>query len=76
MDDSDPLPNEPRPMKQITYVHWQDGDLWIGYLEEYPDYLTQGENPADLEEHLRDVYRDLTSGVIPNVRKRAELTVA
>ena len=31
-------------MKSIRYVHWQDGDMWIGYLDEYPDYLTQGES--------------------------------
>lgn len=49
--------------------------MWIGYLEEFPDYLTQGESLADLEEHLRDLYRDLTSGAIPGVRRVAELSV-
>jgi hypothetical protein len=23
---------------------WQDGEMWLEYLEEYPDYLTQGIN--------------------------------
>ena len=63
-------------MKQIAYVHWQDGEMWLGYLEDYPDYLTQGESLADLEDHLRDIYADVSTGAIPNVRKRAELTVA
>jgi predicted RNase H-like HicB family nuclease len=35
-------------------VYWQDSDAWLGYPEEDPDYLTQGESLADLEEHLRD----------------------
>jgi hypothetical protein len=56
------------------YVHWQDGDMWIGYLEEFPDYLTQGESILELEESLRDLYRDLTSGEIPGVRRVAELS--
>lgn len=63
-------------MQSIRYVYWQDGDAWIGHLEDYPDYMTQGESPADLEEHLRDLFKDLTSGAIPNVRKVAELQVS
>ena len=49
--------------------------MWLGYLEEFPDYLTQGESLADLEDNLRDLYRDLTSGAIPGVRRVAELSV-
>jgi hypothetical protein len=22
------------------YICWQEDDIWIGYLEEYPDYWT------------------------------------
>jgi len=57
------------------YVRWQDGDMWLGYFEEFPDYMTQGESLAELEENLRDLYKDLTSGEIPGIRKVAELTV-
>jgi predicted RNase H-like HicB family nuclease len=62
-------------MKSIRYVYWQDGDMWLGHLEEYPDYMTQGESLANLEEHLADLHADLTSGSIPCVRKVAELQV-
>jgi predicted RNase H-like HicB family nuclease len=62
-------------MKTARYVHWQDGEFWLGYLEEFPDYLTQGESLAELEENLRDLYQDLTSGEIPGIRKVAELSV-
>ena len=34
-----------------------------------PDYLTQGESLEDLEDNLRDLYRDLTSGEIPGIRR-------
>ena len=63
-------------MQSTRYVYWQDGDAWLGYLEEYPDYLTQGASLADLEEHLRDLLKDLSSGAIPSVRKVAELQIA
>lgn len=62
-------------MKNTAYVYWQDGETWLGYLEEFPDYLTQGDSLADLEEHLRDIFQDLSSGKIPHVRRRAELAV-
>src|SRR5467141_271306 len=60
-------------MKGLRYVYWRDGQFWLGYLEEYPDYMTQGESLQDLKEHLRDLYADLSGGHIPAVRKVAEL---
>ncbi|MBI4464220.1 MAG: type II toxin-antitoxin system HicB family antitoxin [Acidobacteria bacterium] len=57
----------------VRYVYWQEDDMWLGYLEEFPDYRTQGESLEDLQDHLRDLYSDLTSGAIPNVRRIAEL---
>ena len=52
-------------MTSRRFVHWQDGDMWLGYVEDLPDYLTQGESSAELQENLRDLYRDLTSDEIP-----------
>ena len=63
-------------MKTVRYVYWQDGDMWLGYLEEYPDYMTQGESLEDLQENLKDLYGELTSGRIPGVRRVAELRIA
>jgi len=57
----------------VRYIHWQEDDMWLGYLEEFPDYWTQGVSLQDLQDHLRDLYNDLTSGVVPNVRRIAEL---
>jgi len=60
-------------METIKYIYWKDDNMWVGYLEEYPDYWTQGETIEELEEHLRDLYKELTSGTIPSVRKVAKL---
>lgn len=49
--------------------------MWLGYFVEFPDYLTQGETLAELEENLRDLCGDLTSGEIPGIRRIAELKV-
>jgi predicted RNase H-like HicB family nuclease len=63
-------------MGMARYVYWRDGNHWLGYFEEYPDYITQGESAEDLQEHLKDLFRDLTGGEIPGIRRIAELSVA
>ena len=45
-------------------VYWQDGDMWLGYLQEYPDYMTQGTTLEELQENLRDILADLTDGAV------------
>ncbi len=50
--------------------------MWIGYLEEYPDYMTQGETLEELKENLKDIYDELNSGRIPCVHRVGELEVA
>ena len=57
------------------YIYWHDDGMWLGYLEEYPDYWTQGHSEVELRENLIDLYRDLSGGNIPNVRRVAELEV-
>ena len=63
-------------MKTMRYVYWQEEDMWMGHLEEYPDYMTQGETLEELQENLKDIYEDFTSGSIPHVRHVAELQFA
>jgi predicted RNase H-like HicB family nuclease len=62
-------------METRKYFYWQDEEMWIGYLEEFSDYWTQAETEEELKENLVDLYKELTSGVIPNVRRVAELEV-
>ena len=63
-------------MQTVKYVHWQEGDQWLGYLDEYPDYWTQGESLSDLQDHLRDLYKDFSSGSLSGIRKLDELVIS
>ena len=49
-------------MTLLKDSYWQDGEMWIGYFEEYPDYITQGENIEELQENLKDIYQALIKG--------------
>lgn len=63
-------------MQTIKFVHWQDGETFLGYLLDYPDYWTQGDSLDDLKEHLADLYREITSGEISGIREVGELVIS
>jgi predicted RNase H-like HicB family nuclease len=64
-----------RKMEKMSFVYYQEDDFWVGWLEDYPDYWTQGETLDELKENLKDIYQDIVGGNVPNVRKRGELVV-
>lgn len=63
-------------MQKVNIVYWEEEGGWIGYLQEYPDYWTQGDSLDDLKEHLRDLYQDITSDQIPGIRRVGELVIS
>jgi hypothetical protein len=40
----------------LKYTYWKDDDFFIGYIDDYPQYKTQGEDRADLEKGLAEIY--------------------
>jgi predicted RNase H-like HicB family nuclease len=41
---------------KMQYTYWQENDgNFLGYLNEYPDHWTQGNDLEDLKEHLLDI---------------------
>lgn len=63
-------------MQTVKIVVWEEDSVWLGYLQDYPDYWTQGDSLDDLKDHLADLYRDVTSGTIPGIRRVEELVVS
>jgi len=62
-------------MRTLKYVYYCEDNMYIGWLEEFPDYRTQGTNLTELEENLKDIQEELESGAIPCVRHIGELVV-
>ena len=63
-------------MKTLKFTFWQDGDYYLGFLNDYPDYQTQGMSKEELVHNLKDLLVDLESGDVPYVRKVEDLVVA
>ncbi|MHB8755778.1 MAG: type II toxin-antitoxin system HicB family antitoxin [Candidatus Acidiferrales bacterium] len=63
-------------MKTLKFTYWNDGNYYLGFLNDYPDYLTQGMSKEELVGNLKDLLVDLESGEVPYIRKVEELVVA
>ncbi len=63
-------------MRQLKYTFWQDGGFFIGYLNDYPDYQTQGYSKEELIDNLRELLKDIESDQVPYIRKVEEMLVA
>ena len=63
-------------MDKKTITYWQDGKFWLGYLNDYPEYVTQGTDLDELIENLKDIYDDISNERIPGKRKSMELEIS
>jgi predicted RNase H-like HicB family nuclease len=64
-------------MRKILYTYWRDSDgKYLGYLNEYPDHWTQGNDLDDLQKHLVDLNDLFAAEEIPGIKRVAELEVA
>ncbi|WP_417912701.1 type II toxin-antitoxin system HicB family antitoxin [Candidatus Electronema sp. TJ] len=48
----------------------------MGYLNDYPDYQTQGYSKEELIANLKDLLNDIESDEVPYLRKVEELVLA
>ncbi len=59
------------------FTYWKETDgRYLGYLNDYPDHWTQGDDLADLKTHLHDLLDMFHQVEIPGIRKVAELEYA
>ena len=63
-------------MQTIRYTFWKDRNYYLGYLNDYPDYHTQGLSKEELISNLKELLADIESDEIPYIRKTEELLVA
>ena len=48
-------------------IIYQRKDGWfVGHIQEYPDYETQGRTIDELKDNLLDIYKDISGGLVPD----------
>lgn len=63
-------------MKELRITWWKTEQFYLGYLNEYPDYMTQGISKDDLVLNLKSLLEDIESNEIPYIKKTETLMVA
>lgn len=48
-----------------NFTWWKDGDFFVGHLDSFPDYDTQGASLDELKSNLISLYNDIASDEIP-----------
>jgi hypothetical protein len=56
-------------MRSVKMTSWQDGDFFVGFLNQYPDYQTQGQTIDELKLQLKELLIDLESGQVPYIHR-------
>ncbi len=62
-------------MKHLRFTYWKDGEYYIGFLNDFPDYESQGKTFEELKENLKSLYEDIENKDIPYIRHVDELVI-
>ncbi len=61
----------------INITYWQEADgMWLGYMNDYPDYWTQGHTLDELKSMLISLRKDMVSEPMPGLRHQGVLEFA
>ncbi len=63
-------------MEKVKFTYFQGDKMLVGYLEDYPDYMTQGVDIEELKKNLKDIYKDIVEGKVENARRHGELVIS
>ena len=53
-------------MSHLKMLYWKGEHYWLGKLVDHPEIMTQGETLEELEENLRDAWRELLFDDVPS----------
>lgn len=51
--------------KKMHMIYWKSEKFWLGKLKERPDIMTQGRTLKELEQNLKDAYREMVMEDVP-----------
>jgi len=62
---------------KARFTYWKETDgRYLGYLNNYSDHWTQGDDLEDLKVQLKDLLQTFSSEDILGIKREAELEIA
>jgi len=61
---------------KINIVYREEKGWFVGHIQEYPDYESQGKTLEELKDNLLEIYDDIRKGLVPDAEACQVLEVA
>jgi predicted RNase H-like HicB family nuclease len=61
---------------KINIVYKEEKGWFVGHIQEYPDYESQGKTLEELRDNLIEIYDDISKGLVPDAEPFRILEVA
>ncbi len=61
---------------KLNIVYKKEKEWFIGHIQEYPDYESQGKTVDELKENLIEIFNDINKGLVPDAEPFQLLEVA
>ncbi len=60
------IENEREKFMKINIVYKEEKGWFVGHIQEYPDYESQGKALDELRDNLIEIYDDIKKGLVPD----------
>ena len=60
---------------QLKVVFWKGERFWVGKFVDHPEIMSQGESLDELEQNLRDAYREMLMDDVPPAYQVKEIAL-
>jgi predicted RNase H-like HicB family nuclease len=61
---------------KINIVYREQKGWFVGHIQEYPDYESQGKTLQELKDNVIEIYEDIRKGLVPDAEAFQILEVA
>ena len=61
---------------KINIVYKEENGWFVGHVQEYPDYESQGKTLEELRDNLLEIYDDIRKGLVPDAEPFRIMEVA
>jgi len=61
---------------KINIVYKKKNEWFIGHIQEYPEYESQGKTIDELKDNLLDIYNDIAEGLVSDAEPFQLLEIA